>query len=213
MENNPEDIKSAISKELLTRSLDLGSEIMEVSLDQFMKEGILRDLPFMNIIKTFYNITSSVVAQHNVKKIISFFQEFNNGEIDDAKFNQFSYKFRTDNKYKNDVVETILLLNERFLQIEKSKILANLVLAHINDKLSWSEFVDITYILDGIHPKCFFILKEMSTQPYWKSQIIHSPPEEALIIASGIGHRENSSFVIVELGQKLYNFGIKPSGL
>lgn len=211
MENNTTDITSIISKELISRSSDLGSDIAEFGLDQFMKEGFLKEIPFMNMVTAFYNIGNSMIQRHNVKKIITFFQEFNNGQIDDIKFNQFSHKFNSDNKYRNDVVETILLLNERFLQVEKSKILANLVLAHINEKLTWKEFSDITFILDGIHPKCFSILKEMSSQPYWRSQIINSPPEEALIIASGIGHRENSNFVIVELGQKLYNFGIKPA--
>lgn len=213
MENNTGNLKNVISQELITRSLDLTVDITEVGFDQFIKEGILKDLPFVNTIRAFYNIGSSIIAQHNVKKIITFFHELNTGEIDDVKFNQFLIKFNTDNKYKNEVIETILLLNERFLQIEKSKILANLVLAHINGNLTWTEFSDITFILDGIHPKCFFILKEMSSQPYWKSQIIHSPPDEALIIASGIGHREDSNFVIVELGQKLYNYGLKPSGL
>lgn len=106
-----------------------------------------------------------------------------------------------------------MVLNERFLQIEKSKILANLVLAHVNDNLSWTEFSDLSYVLDNIHPKCFFLLKEMSNQSFWRSTIIQSPPDEALIIASGIGLREGSSFVIVELGQKLYKFGIEPSNI
>lgn len=51
----------------------------------------------------------------------------------------------------------------------------------------------------------------MSSQPYGKSQIIQSPPDEALIIACGIGHREDFNFVIVELGQKSYSYGLKPS--
>ena len=178
-----------------------------------MKNGIVKDIPFMGIITSFYNIRSSILARRNVTKIITFFQEFNSKEIDHTKYNQFRHKFNTDSKYRDEIVETILVLNERFLQIEKSKILANLVLAHINDDLTWAEFSDLSFILDNIHPKCFFLLKEMSTQQYWRSTIIQSPPDEALIIASGIGLRENSNFVIVELGQKLYRFGIEPSNI
>ncbi|MBF4473052.1 hypothetical protein [Flavobacterium sp. HJJ] len=213
MKNNSTDITNWVSEELTTRSFSLEKDIFEFGIDHFMKDGIIKDIPFMGIITSFYNIGSSILARRNVKKIITFFQEFNSGEIDDTKFNQFLYKFNSDNKYRDEIVETILVLNERFLQIEKSKILANLVLAHINDNLSWAEFSDLSYILDNIHPKCFFLLKEMSNQPYWRSTIIQSPPDEALIIASGIGLREGSNFVIVELGQKLYKFGIGPSNI
>ena len=213
MENTSIQIHNAVTKEIRDRSLDLANDLIETGLDQIMDEGVLKDLPFINTIKGFYNIANSIVARHSVKKIITFFQTFNAGVIDPVKFNQFLHKFNTDNDYRIEVVDTILLLNERFLKVEKSKILANLVLAHVNGNLTWDEFSDIGHILDGIHPRCFFILKEMSAQPYWKSQIIRSAPDEALVISAGIGLREGSEFIIVELGQKLYNFGLKPSGL
>lgn len=87
MENNSIDITSWVSEELTTRSFSLENDIFEFGIDNFMKDGIIKDIPFMGIITSFYNIGSSILARRNVKKIITFFQEFNNGEIDDTKFN------------------------------------------------------------------------------------------------------------------------------
>lgn len=207
------DITTIVSKELINKSFDFARDMAEIGLDQFIKDGFLRDIPLVNMVAAFYNVTNSIVSRNNARKILVFFQEFNSGKIDDNKFNEFAHKMKTDNHYRTEVVETIILLNERFLKTEKSKILANLVIAHINGHLSWAEFSDLTYVLDNIHPKCYFLLKEMSNEPYWRSTIISDAPAEALIIAAGIGHRKDNNFIIVELGQKLYELGIKPANL
>jgi hypothetical protein len=213
MKNKITDIAIITSNELTSGTFELPTDVIEFGLDQFMKNGIAKEFPILNAVASAYNITASYVNKNNAKKILVFLQEFNSGNFDEIKFNQFVHKMRTNQNYRDEVVETIILLNERFLKTEKSKILANLVVAHVNGKLSWPEFSDIAYILELVHPKCFYLLKEMANQPYWRSQIIQHPADEALIIAAGIGHREGNSFAIVDLGQKLHDFGLAPSGL
>ena len=212
MESIETDITIIISDEIKSKSLDLAIDFSEIAVDEFIKTNILTEIPIVKSVVAFYNVSKSVVDRHKVKKILTFFQEFNRGQIDDLKYNQFMQKFNSDESYKNQVVETILLLNERFLQVEKSKILANLIIAHINEDLSWKDLIDVSIVLDSIHPKGFFLLKIMADEPHWSSQIISNNPDEALLIACGIANRSGTKFSVVELGQQLYNFGLKPSG-
>jgi hypothetical protein len=99
------------------------------------------------------------------------------------------------------------LLNERFLQIEKSKILAKLIISHVEEKITWNDFTDLTVVLDNIHPKGFLFLEKMATDHNYAN---HGRDQvgEALMFACGIGHRDGTLFSINELGKKFYENGL-----
>ena len=209
VEKESKDITKTVSSEILNKTIDLSIDYAELGMDDFLENGILKDIPFFKSALVFYNITNSIIDRHKVKKILSFFKEFHSKTIDETKLNSFKEKFKNDSKYQKKVVELIILSNERFLQIEKSKILANLIKAHIEESLTWKELQDISYVLDMIHPLGFDFLRKMSKEERWNN---HGQEKdgEALMFACGVGHRYGTSFSIQPLGQKLFNYGIKP---
>jgi len=154
------DITKIVSDEIVNSSIDLGVDYSEIALDEFLDNGLLKDIPFVKSVVGFYNITNSIIDRHKAKKILTFFKEFHSKKIDLEKLDAFKLKFNQDKKYRDRVVEIIVLLNERFLQDEKSKILANLIIAHIEDKISWIDLKDISVVLDNIHPKGFAFLEK-----------------------------------------------------
>lgn len=206
-------ITQIISNEITEKTLDLSIDFTEIALDQFISNNILSEVPIIKSVVSFYNIGNSIINRHNTKKILIFFQEFNNKKIDDVKFNEFKHKINTDQKYQSQVTETIILLNERFLQVEKSKILANLIIAHIEGNLSWDELTDITIVLDNIQPKAFLFLEKMSKFEHWDSFDFNEDIYQGIILAYGLGYKQGSQFLITELGQKFFNFGIKPANI
>jgi len=210
MNNN---ITQIISNEITEKTLDLSVDFTEIALDRFISNNILSEIPIIKSVLSFYNIGNSIINRHNSKKILCFFQEFNSKKIDDIKFNEFKHKIITDQKYQSQVIETIILLNERFLQVEKSKILANIIIAHIEGNLSWDELTDITIVLDFIQPKGFLFLEKMSKLENWSGHDFSEDIGESLILASGIGYKYGSQLWINETGQKLFNFGIKPANV
>jgi len=205
---NSTDITKIVCNEINTKSLDLGIDYSELALDAFLKDSVLKEIPFVKSVVSFYNIGHSVIARHKTKKILTFFKEFHSCEIELDKFEKFKNKFNGDADYQNQVVETILLLNERFLQIEKSKILAKLIISHIEEKISWNELTDLSVVLDNIHPKGFLFLEKMSKENNWAN---HGRDQEgeALMIACGIGHRHGTLFMINDLGKKFYIYGLR----
>lgn len=203
------DINQIVSKEIIQRTLDLGIDYSEIALDNLISNEILAEIPIIKTITSFYNIRNSIINRHNTKKILTFFQEFNSKKIDDSKFNNFKHKFNTDFEYQTQVCETITLLNERFLQVEKSKILANLIIAHIEDLLSWEELTEITSILDIVQPKAFSLIEELSKSDWWNSNI-RRDVREGFLIANGLGHKEGNLLKISTTGKQLFIFGIKP---
>ena len=207
------DITQIVSKEITDKTLDLSIDFTEIALDQFISNSVLSEIPIIKSLVSFYNIKNSITHRHNTKKILSFFQEFNSKKINDIKFNQFKHKFKTDEKYQTQVTETIILLNERFLQVEKSKILANLIIAYIEDNLSWDELTDITIVLDNVQPKAFLFLEKMSKFEHWQSFDFNEDICQGIILATGIGYKDGSQLWITKTGQQLFNYGIKPANI
>ena len=202
------NITKIVSKEINTKTLELGIDYSELALDEFLKDGVLKEIPFVKSVVSFYNIGNSIIDRHKTKKILTFFKEFHSSEIKPEKLEKFKQKFDEDIDYQIQVVETITLLNERFLQIEKSKILAKLIISHVEEKISWDELTDLTVVLDNIHPKGFLFLDKMAKEHNYAN---HGRDQqgEALMFACGIGHRHGTLFMINELGKKFYENGLQ----
>lgn len=202
------DITNLVTNEISVKTLDLAIDYSELALDEFLKDGILKEIPFVKSIVSFYNIGNSVIDRHKSKKILTFFKEFHSSEIEFEKLEKFKQKFSKNIDYQNQVVETIILLNERFLQTEKSKILAKLIISHIEEKISWNELTDLSIVLDNIHPKGFLFLDKMAKESNFAKKE-REQVGEALMIACGIGNRHGTLFMINELGMKFYENCLK----
>ena len=59
---------------------------------------------------------------------------------------------------------TILLLNEKFIDIRKSQIFANLFPVHINEKLSWEEFQKMSFMLTNLNPAGYIFLEKTANK-------------------------------------------------
>ena len=195
--------------EIFNKSLDLSTDYAEVSLDLIFEDGLLKELPIVKTLFTFYNITSSIIAQHNVKKILVFLQEFHSHRIEDDKIKKFKKQFNKDLNYRNEVLETVLIYIERFTDVKKSKILANLFIAYINENLSWKDFQKMTFILNTLNPSSFDIMVKYFESNSSKS-MIELVEGEAFLLASGIATKFEDRFSLTRTGISIYEFGIKP---
>jgi hypothetical protein len=197
-----------VENEILNPAVDLSIDYAEIALDSFLDNDAISEIPIVKSIVGVAKIGISIKERYDLKKLLTFFKEFQSGNISNENRLAFNEKFNSNEKYRTEVVETIVLLNERFLDLKKSKILANLMNAHINNNLTWNELTDISIILDNIHPKAFLFLKEMSEQNW--SNHDRNLENEPLMFSCGIGHRHGSKFSISKMGQDLFNYGIKP---
>jgi hypothetical protein len=201
-------IIKSVESEILNPTVDLSIDYAEIALDSFLDNDAISEIPIVKSIVGIAKIGISIKERHDLKKLLTFFKEFQSGNISDENRLAFNKKFNSNEKYRTEVVETIVLLNERFLDLKKSKILANLMNAHINHHLTWNELNDISIILDNIHPKAFLFLKEMA-EKNWSHHDRHNE-NEPLMFSCGIGNKDGSKFSISKMGQDLFNYGIKP---
>jgi hypothetical protein len=210
-----ESINGIIENEIFQKTIDITTDYSEIILDDFLREGLLKEIPVVKSLVAFYNITSSISQRNKVRNILVFFNELNKKNIHTDKLLDFKLKFQEEKKFREQVLETIILLNERFLQMQKARILANFTLALIEEKITWSEFEDLSIILDTIHPKAIAYLNKVVTERkdrrislQLKKDLVSS---ESLMLACGIGMSPyEGSYILTELGEAFYKYGIEP---
>lgn len=140
-----------------------------------------------------------------------FLEEFHSKNIDENKLQSFKEKFNENTKHRNHVLETILLLNEKFIDTEKSKILANLFSAHIEDNLTWEEFFKLSFMLSNLNPAGYkFLERCVDEKSKIRMKMAETIEGEALLMACGIGIKFEELFKPTRTAFKLYEYGLKP---
>ena len=206
-----QNLTDSIEKEIFNTSSELTQDYSELALDILTRESMLSEIPVVKSLIAFYKITSSIVDRHNVRKILTFLREFQTKNIDAGQLEKFRKKFKKNTKHRNHVLETILLLNEKFIDDEKSKILANLFSSYLEEKLSWDEFFKLSFILSNLNPSGYkFLEKSVDANSKIYMTIAERVEGEAFLMACGLGTKFENIFRLTNAGTKLYELGLKP---
>ncbi len=145
------------------------------------------------------------------KKLLTFLSNYHNKTLNQVKKLAFLKKFQNDKKYRESVIEQIVVLNDRFIGVEKSKILSNLFLSHINEKFNWEGFQELAQCLDNLNTRGFNILEESekSQQPFYFKTYEQEKDGGGILFSAGICVIHGNHYSINAHGQYLYFYGIK----
>lgn len=204
---NDSDLTNSFEKEIFNKSFDLTVDYSEIALDLITTSDIFKQIPWVKTLTTFYSITSSLNNRYNIKKNLVFLQEFHLNVIDSKKLEEFKYKLNNNNEYKNEILEITLNLIEKFIDIEKSKILASLLKAHIEGFLTWDDYRTLTFVLTQLNPAGYiFLIKWFNGVKMGMLELMEG---QAFIVSCGIGIIFEEQIKITLTGKKLYEFGLK----
>lgn len=124
------------------------SDLTEVGLDAIMNEGVLRDIPILSTAVALYNIGSSIKERHNFKKLITFLNELNNGIANEQKRVEYQQKFKNNEKFRNQEIEYLFVLIDRYINCDKAQLLAKLYLAYLDGVIIWEELTMYAEVVD-----------------------------------------------------------------
>lgn len=101
---------------------DLLTDWGELALDQFLDDGLLKDIPFLGSLLKIYKSGVNVKEYLFSKKVEKFLKSLSGVTTQEAK--SFNDKINSDPKFKTRVAEHLTLLLDRLDDIEKSELLA-----------------------------------------------------------------------------------------
>lgn len=152
IENNANEktLSLALSETLKSESVACISELAEVGLDSILEEGLFKELPIISTAVAIYKIGGSIKDRHNLKKLMVFLNEINNGIADEQKRQDYRQKFISNDKFRNQEIEYLLVLIDRYISYDKPQMLAKLYLAYLDNKINMDVFTEFSEIIDRL---------------------------------------------------------------
>jgi hypothetical protein len=212
-----------LSVEIIESDLDPFLDYAEIPLDEFTGDYVLKEIP---IVKTLLAITKTgikIKEMFFIKKFIVFLQKFRSGDLETENLKEFKNNLEKDEKYRNKVLEQILILIDKLDSVNKSKILAELFRSYIEKRFDWERFIAMTKCLDDLQEITYPLLKTLSQTEnfhisggFQTNEIIkklkidmgYLNDAKTLLISAGIARQDGYLFQVTNLGKDLYKFGI-----
>jgi len=206
MEISSKEFGERFRREITDRTMELSEDFLELPLDALTESEILKEVP---IVKTFLALFKAGVAYRErafIKKILKFLVAYNSGNVDHDRLLEFKSAFQLDNKYRDKVLDFLLIEIDRIGTEEKSQVLAKLFVSYLNGFISWEYFVHLSICLEQLHPISYSYLNRLSRKDFVIKK--RYPMHEGLLIAAGLGMRNEEVFEVYQLGRDLYRFGL-----
>ena len=144
------NLSIAFADSLKDETMSCIGEYAEIGLDAVMEDGILKDIPIVSTAIAIYKIGGSIKERHNLKKLLVFLNELNNGILDEQKRKEYQQKFRSNEKFRNQEIEYLLVLIDRYISYDKPKFLAKLYVSYLDKKIMWDEFIMYATAIDQL---------------------------------------------------------------
>lgn len=142
----------SFSNSLTEEVSGITGEYLELGLDALVEDGLFKDIPIVSTAVAVYRIGKSIREKHHVAKLISFLNEINNGIVDGEKREVYREKFATNEKFRNQELEYILILTDRYIGFDKPQMLAKLYLAYLDERINWMTFIKYAECIDRFLP-------------------------------------------------------------
>lgn len=200
-----------IGKALVSNNLDNALDYAEIGLDAFVSDDILKEIP---IVKTVVGVVKSGLKIKEIfftKKILTFLKEFHSGKLPEEKLSKFQNEFDNNEKYREKALQEIMVFNDTFLQIEKSKVFANLFAAHLNDAFGWDDFINLSYCLNQLNMFGVPLFDDMAKfkNPFYGGIYNDTKQLYPLLSNSGTISIWGNHLDITPYGIYMFHYGIK----
>lgn len=141
-------LSSSFGKSLKESIADPVIDYLELGLDSVLEDGLLKDFPVASTVVALYKIGNSFKERHNLKKLYIFINEINKGIVSEEKLLEYRQKFENNEKYRNQEIEYLLVLLDRYVNYDKPQMLAKVYLAYLDGVIVWKELTMYAEVID-----------------------------------------------------------------
>lgn len=137
----------SFKKSLFDGSKELIGELTEYGIDSLLDEGLFKSFPIVSFLVGIKNTCQNIHDRNLLRQTLQFIKEFNAGTINPDSLDKYKKGINNNsNKQEEELGRVLILLNSN-IELEKSKMLANLFRNYINSKISWDEFCEFSEIV------------------------------------------------------------------
>jgi hypothetical protein len=192
-----------VAESMITHNVNTAIKYAAIGVDCYLDDPFLMKIP---IVKTIAGTATGAKIRdaHFAKKIMIFLAAFQSGNLSEDTLHDFRIRFGDDEKYREKLLEQIMIYNDRFIEAEKSGIFANLLLAHLNNNISWEEWLSVSFSLERFDLTAAKEFTAVCASP--ASSVTDNAA--CAIVAAGLARQDGTSLQINTRGDLLYKYGI-----
>ena len=138
-------LETSLFDTLVDNSVELGGEVGELTVDQFIDNEFLKEIPFFSI---FYK---TVKAVHGLReglfamKVYKFIKDLDG--IKRENRNRFVVNILANHKEKIKVGTTLMMILDKLDELNKTQLLANIFVAYVRSEITVTEFCHMCSIV------------------------------------------------------------------
>lgn len=155
MDKLAEDFKES----LFNDSSEVLSEYIEIGIDSFINDGVLKNIPIVNTIVSVLKVGKNIHDRNLLKQTLTFIDEFNKNNISEEQLNNYKNEIENNSKRCEEELGRVLLLLNSYIDKEKSEMLAKLFKVYVSQEINWDEFCEYAEIINRIFIQDLQVLK------------------------------------------------------
>lgn len=122
-------------------------ELGELGIDSILDDGLFKELPIINFLIGVKNTAQNIHDRNLLKQTLQFIKEFNSVTINEEKLQEYKEKIENDSKKAEKELGRVVIILNSTIEVEKSKMIANLFRNYINQNINWEEFCEFSEIV------------------------------------------------------------------
>lgn len=143
------DLEQSIENTLETSDLtEININLAEVTLDSFLNDGVLKDLPIVGSIMGLVKMGIKTQEWLFLKKILKFFSQLDSTTKKERS--DFISKVEKDEDYNKKVGLALLLILDKLEDLEKPEIIGKLFAASVKGEIDYQMFLRLSNIVQKL---------------------------------------------------------------
>ena len=157
-----ENLIPAFEQSLFNDSfVDSIANVAEVGIDSILEDGLLRDLPFFNLVLGTTRTIRSIHERNLLRNTALFLNELASHKITEAKLQKYKERIK-DEKIKEQELGRVLILLNQYVDNIKSRMLGRLFEKYVEQEYTWEKFCELSDILNRLFLNDLAILYELA---------------------------------------------------
>ena len=136
-------------------------DIAEVGIDSILKDGLLKNLPIINILLGTTRTVKNIYERNMLKNTALFLNELNAQKIDTSKLQAFKERIADESVKEQELGRVLILLNQ-YVDNIKSVILGKLFYKYVNQEYDWDKFCELSDTLNRLFLNDLFWLSDIT---------------------------------------------------
>ena len=125
------------------------ANIAEVGIDSIMSDGLLKDIPIVNLLLNASRTLKAIHERNLLKNTALFLDAVNSQKIDDKKVQAYKKKLLNEKTAERELGRVIVLLDQ-YVDNIKAQMLGKLFCQYIDRDYSWDKFCELSDILNRL---------------------------------------------------------------